>query len=148
MGDPLAIKIESIPCAPDGIVIYWYWGAETRECVKYAVLETRDTLRGLENCTDLETVVRALLSKQEEGAGLCRSIDWYERCDAYLESDRSEKVTIELFESERAIYDSLLAKGIPAATDRNSGLIGVTPLLNEALLDRADWIEWIDVEED
>lgn len=146
MSAPLTIVIRGFKQAPDGIAIYWHWGAETNDIIRFAVKDTKEAIAGLSPDSDIPTILKALLSHQYEGAGLATHFTWW-HCwydnDSTLVDDKAA------YDAEIGIIKEMIEKhGIPEVKDRNDGVIAFTKGLVDRLAGRhCDWAEYIDIKE-
>lgn len=147
MSAPLTIVIRGFKKAPDGIAVYWHWGAKTKATIKKAVTDTRKALEGVSCESDIPTILRALLAHLNKGAGLMTSVTWYLR--PWLEDPEAIEEDMRLYYSEIQIIARMLGeKGMRIYTDSDCGAIAFTPGLVDRLHRRCDRSEEIDITED
>lgn len=145
MSAPLTIVIRGFKQAPDGIAIYWHWGAETNQIIEEAVEDTRKALEGVSPESDIPTILRALLTHQNEGAGLATDFTWWH---CWYDRDEDKEKDKAVYDSEIGAIQEMIGKhGIPEVKDRNDGVIAFTPGLVERLDWHCDWSVEIDITE-
>jgi hypothetical protein len=146
MSAPLTIVIRGFKQAPEGISIYWHWGAETNEIIRFAVKDTKEAIAGLSPDSDIPTILKAILNHQNGGAGLATHFTWWH---CWYDDDRTLVEDKAAYEAEIGIIQEMIEKhGIPEVKDRNAGAIAFTPGLAHRMSYHCDWAEYIDIKED
>lgn len=146
MSAPLTIVIRGFKQAPDGIAIYWHWGAEASDSIRDAVTDTREALEDVSPESDIPTILRALLTHQMQGAGLATSFSWWH---CWYDSDKTKDSDKAAYDSEIGTIQEMIEKqGIPELEDRNAGVLAFTKGLVDRLNWHCDWTEYIDIKEE
>ena len=146
MSAPLTIVIRGFKQAPDGIAILWWWGSETSDIIRFAVKDTKKAVAELSPDSDIPTILKALLSHQNEGAGLATSFSWWH---CWYDNDKTKDADKAAYDSEIGTIQEMIEKhDIPELKDRNAGVLAFTKELVDRLNWHCDWVEYINIKEE